>query len=409
MSDGPATDSAPPATKERLLESIGDAFDVTSITQIEQPDGSRQVELRGTFEAPEPFFLSKYCREQLKLTIAPAGEGKAVIQCNMELSSNAPVSLEQFYGLAKGLRISRTIHLPAAVEQTNGIYTPDTQAVRWTMDLRNQDGLARTKAFAEGADEGRGIAVFDASALSFALPLHVPVVPEETRRRDPNATRLAAEVAWVSVQRTTVLNGQETSGQSYTEVGVELTREEATESIRYEQPVWVSLFDSTGENLIDEAVSGFSGTIREGQKRALLRLKAKIPSPGAKELRDLRGYIEVAEEVVTETVTLENIATFAGQGTTGNAILDKLHFKVRGVRGDRLDITIDGGRSTIQSIALFKDDGTEIATSGSMGGGDQYTYNFRESIPPSATCRLTVIVSETMVKVPFHLDRIKVP
>jgi hypothetical protein len=44
-----------------------------------------------------------------------------------------------------------------------------------------------------------------------------------------------------------------------------------------------------------------------------------------------------------------------------------------------------------------------------MGGGNRHSYEFTELIPRTATCKLTVIASETKTKVPFRLDEIELP
>ncbi len=176
--DGPIPD------KEELVKKIGSAIEITSIRQTELPDGGRVIELEGTFSSPEQFFLSEYCQEQIKLRIAPAGKGKAAIHCDMKMSSDGGPSLTRLYGLAKGMHIKRTVHLPAEIEKTNGHSEKAANTVSWATDLRNKEGLARTKAFIEGPDEGNGFVVFDASRLKLTLPLKVTALPEKAVEKE---------------------------------------------------------------------------------------------------------------------------------------------------------------------------------------------------------------------------------
>ena len=82
-SDDPGRRNIPPATKEKVLEEIGSAIDITSINQIDLPDGKRIIKFEGTFNTPEQLFLSDFCLETLKLRLAPAGKDKAAIYFKM--------------------------------------------------------------------------------------------------------------------------------------------------------------------------------------------------------------------------------------------------------------------------------------------------------------------------------------
>ena len=201
--------NVPIPNKQEIVKKIGSAIEIKSIKQTDLPDGGRVIELEGAFRRPEQFFLSDYCQEQIKLRIAPAGEGKAVIYCDMKQSDGDGPKLTQLYGLAKGLYISRTVHLPAEIEKTNGRSQQGTNAVSWTMDLRNKQGLAQTKTFLEGPDKGNGFAIFNTSALKFHLPLKVTDLPEEVAaveegkspKEPAESAGLAAKVIWVSVKK----------------------------------------------------------------------------------------------------------------------------------------------------------------------------------------------------------------
>jgi uncharacterized protein YodC (DUF2158 family) len=410
LSKDAAPASAPGATKERILQSIGSAFEVTSLTQEDRPDGGRLIQLGGRFKSADQFFLSKYCKDQLKLSLTPMAGGKAAVYYDWSTKdSDTSMSIEQMYGLAKGLHIIRSLRLPATVEKTNGRYDAAAKRVSWEIDLRDREALSRTKAFAEGPDKGQGVAVFSASTLSFALPLRAPASAEEAGTRDPNQAGLVADVVSVSVYKSRELKKNDLSQQSYTEVTIELRRQDARRSIRHEAPVLVSLSDDVGRDLVRKNASGSPGQMRENQKTTFLRLKGDAPGSGAKKVKNLQGYVQVADNIVTEAVTVPNVMSLVGKETTGNAVLDKLHFQVKSVNGNRLAIAIDGGDSIMDSIVLLKEGGAEMTMTGSSGSGNEYTYWFPGTIPASAACKLTVIVSQTKVKVPFALEEVDLP
>ena len=230
----------PVPSKEEIVGKIGSALEITSIKQTNLPDGARVIDLEGTFSKPEQFFLSDYCQEQIKLRIAPAGKDKAAIYCDMKQSGGGGPNLTQLYGLAKGLHISRTIHLPAEIEKTNGYFDKAANTVRWAIDLRNKDGLARTKGFIEDPDKGNGSVVFNVSGLKFTLPLTVVALPEEVAavekgkspKESAESTGFVAKVAWVSVKKKMPAEGAVIAEVSDLEIGVELRWSEGHSPVR---------------------------------------------------------------------------------------------------------------------------------------------------------------------------------
>jgi len=417
-SEGSSGADIPPATKEKLRETIGSALDIISIRQTDLADGSSIIEFEGTFSTPEQLFLSEFCQDTLKLRISPAGKGKAAIYCDMEKSSDGGPSLAQLYAMAKGLYVKRTVHLPAGIEKTNGYYDKDKNTVSWVTDLRNKQGLAKTKAFIQGPDAGKGFAVFDASGLKFNLPLKVPALPvkvdeakkEETPRE---AMGLAAKVSWVSLKKKVRINSIDTTEISDLEIGIELSWNEGCKPIACSRPVLLTLLDDRSQDLVPSKqpstprLTVYSNEAKNRKKK--LTLTAETPPNNAMKLTDLSGYVDVVTGVVTETVVLENIQELAGKEATGNAILDRLKFQIKSIKGHKLTIEIDGGHRTITSLKIMGSDGSKIKKSGGMGGGNEYTYDFDEEIPKIAKCELEVIVSEDTVKVPFSMDEIPLP
>jgi hypothetical protein len=412
-SDGSSRDDTPPATKEKLLEKIGPALEVKKITQDELADGGRSIEFEGTFRNPEQFFLSQYCQEQLKLRLAPAETGKAAIYWDMVGLSDGFADIRQLYGIAKGLYVTRKIHLPGQVEKTNECCYQAGNVVEWSADLRDKKGLDKTEKFIKGPDKGKGFAVFDASGLRFTLPLKVSELAKRTERQqsDPNApTGLSAEVAKLSMHRTYTVDGDYVPEDSYLEFTVELSWSEGKRPARCEKPVLLSLTDDTGNDLIDKSKSGSSSVkIYSHQKSRQFKLKAKAPEVKFKSLSNLQGYIETITAVKTEMIVLENLHKLAGKESTAIPSLDKLNFQVNSIEHNTLTISVDGGNETIESLELIKEDGIKIKRSGGMGMGDQYTYEFKRDIPKPIKCELEVVFEKSKVKVPFSSEVILLP
>jgi hypothetical protein len=417
-SEDGGNENTPPVSKEKVLKEVGSAVEITSITQTDLPDGGRIIELEGTFSSPEQFFLSKFCQEQLKLRIAPAGEGKAAIYCDMKKSGDGGPSLTQLYGMAKGLYIKRMVHLPTEVEKSNGYSDKAKNTVSWATDLRNKEGLARTKLFVEGPDEGNGFAVFNASVLKFTLPLKAAALPEkpvevEKENAQKESMGLAAEVCWISIKKKIGMDSNGVTTLSDLEIGIEISWNEGHCPIACRKPVLLSLLDDQNNDLVlDKTLSVSQRQIFNSEKKnrkKQLTLRAKTPVENAEKLKDLEGCVEVITDVTTELVVLENIKDLVGKESTGNPILDRLNFRIKSIKGATLKIEINGGNETIRSLYMTKEDGSKIKKRGGMGWGNEYSYDFDEDISESTKCELEVIVSQNIVKVPFSLEELALP
>jgi hypothetical protein len=408
--------NTPPVSKEKVLEKVGSAVDITSITLTELPDGGRIIEFEGTFSSAEQFFLSEFCRDALKLRLAPAGDGKAAIYCDAWQSSGdvGGPSTTQLYGLAKGLYIKRTIHLPAEIEKTNGYRGKDKNTVSWVTDLRNKEGLARTKAFVEGKDKGVGSVVFDASALGFSLPLKAVTSPEEIAKSEkrPSSQKpseLKAEVSWVAITKKVVLDSNSNEPAiSNLELGIEVSWSKGITPFAFHKPVLTNIQDDLGNDLVKSAYPSVY-KIHGSKTEKVLKIKAKTPSGNAKKIRSLEGYVPVVANVNKEKVILENMQELAGKETTANPVLDKLHFKIKSIEGSKLNIEIDGGHNTITSLEVLGKDGSKVRRRGGGGGGNSYSYDFGADVSTWNKCQIEVIVSQTTVNVPFSLDEVTLP
>jgi hypothetical protein len=417
-SEGSSNKNIPPVIKEKVLEQVGSAINISSITQTELPDGGRIIEFEGTFSSAEQFFLSEFCRDTLKLRISPAGEGKAAIYCDMEQSGGGGPNLTQLYGMAKGLHISRTVHLPTEVEKTNGHWDKAKNTVSWAIDLRNKSGLAKTKQFIEGPDEGSGFAVFKALELKFTLPLKAADLPEKAIKVEKefpqkDSMGLTAKVCWISIKKKIATNGNGAATISDLEIGVEVSWNEGHSPLACRKPVLLSLIDDQNNDLVlDRPGSASQREVLYSEKKnrkKQLTSRAKTPSKNAKKLKSLEGSVEVITDVTTETVVLENIQDLVGKNSTGNHILDKLNFRIKSIKGASLKIEIDGGNETITSLYMIKEDGSKVKKRWGMGWGNEYSYDFDEDISETTKCELEVVVSQNIVKVPFSLEEAALP
>ena len=408
--------NTPPVSKEKVLEEIGSAVDITSITMTELPDGGRIIDFKGTFSSAEQFFLSEFCRDTLKLRLAPAGTGKAAIYCDAWQSSGdvSGPSTTQLYGLVKGLYIKRTVHLPAQIEKTNGYRGKDKNTVSWVTDLRDKEGLARTKAFVEGKDKGVGSVVFDASALGFSLPLKLAAPPQEiaNSEKEPSSrepSELKAEVSSVAMNKKIALDSNSTEPKiSDLEFEIKVAWSKDRKPFACHTPVLTSIQDDLGNDLVKSAFQSVH-KIYTSSTEKMLKIKAKAPGANAKQIKNLEGYVPVVTNVNKEKVVLENMQELVGRETTANPVLDKLHFKIKSIEGTRLKIEIDGGSNTITSLEVVEKDGSKVKRRSSSGWENSYSYDFANDISKLNKCELEVIVSQTIVKVPFSLEEVVLP
>ncbi|MCK5171920.1 MAG: hypothetical protein KAR47_00925 [Planctomycetes bacterium] len=410
-SESSGDDNMPPISKEKVLEKIGSAFEITSIAITDLPDGGRTIEFEGKFDSAERFFLSKFCSETLKLRLVSAGEGRAAIYCDAWQSGNSSgPSATQRYGMAKGLYIKRTIHLPAEIEKTNGDRGSDKNTVSWVMDLRNKDGLARTRAFVEGEDKGVGSVFFDASALKFSLPLRAVIEPEEPASTDEESpAELKAKVSWIATNKKILLDSDDAEPTiSDLELAIELSWSDGDKSVSCHTPVLTSIQDDLGKDLVKSAHRSTFPIQGSGNSKEL-KIKTETPGINARKLKNIEGYVSVVRSVKTEEVILENVHELVGIDGAANPVLGKLNFRINKISGSTLEIEIDEGHRTITSIDIYGKDGSMLKSRGGMGWGNNYSYQFADEIPKPGKCRIEVVVSKDEVKVPFSFDEAALP
>lgn len=409
IKDGDGGGRMLPSEEEELIKKIGEALKLTSITSTDLDDGGRIIEFEGTFSTPEQFFFSSYCQEQLNLRLLPGSDGEAVLYCQIyEQSGGSGPSTQQLYGLAKGMYTKRVVNLPGTITESNGNVKSNGNTVTWEVDLRNREGLARAKEFLEGEHRGKGKAVFDGSKLKFSLPLKMATDMTKAKTGAGGSKgELKAEVVWVSTESKYNIKNAETE-ISKLEIVVKLMWKDS-QPVAYANPKLISIIDNLGNDLVYESWWPSQRDIRGHQKDVEITLKTKIPGKDVKELRNIQGQVEVVTSVVREKVVLENIHDLAGKESTGNAVLDKMNFKILSLTFSTVKIRIDGGKKMIKSLEILRTDGSKLDGSGSMGSGDSYTYQYNDDLSEASKMDIEVITSQETVTVHFTLERVVLP
>jgi len=401
-----------PLTEQALRKKIGSALDLTSIKFTDLPDGSRKVRLEGTFQSAEQFFLSDYCREICKLRLLTAGSGEVTIVCDLKSNSQGESikKVSGLYGFAKGLYIKRTIHLPVEVRRTDGMLVlEDKKCVSWEFDLRNRDGLKRAQEFVEGKSKGKGTAVIPASGLSFSVPL----ITQETTpgtADSPSESDLQIAVSSLTWNKVSVLEEDDMIRRSELKIGLSLKWPENKPPLGYYEPVISHMTDDQGNDLvITRNVARWRRKIHSHRTKQQLQAKAKSPALDATSLINLAGYVRIVTGIKTEKVILDDIHQLVGKESTGNKILDGLQFRLKSIKGNSFEVSIDGGHNTISTIEMIKTDGTRLKTSGRGGWEDNYSYETKEPLSDVGRCELEVIVAETTVDLPFRAIKLDLP
>ncbi len=418
LSDGNIGDNTPPVTIDQVRQRIGSAFDITDLRQTDLPDGGKIFEIKGVFERPERFFLSTYCQKDLKIRLSPIGSGNAAIFSDIGFSGDglgSGMTMERLYGLVKGLYISRTVALPADVVRTNGQLGGDKRSVRWVMDLRDRAGLAKTKTLIEGANEGKGVAEFDSRGLAFSLPLQIEEaekisVEKQTPKTAPSASPFEADVVWVSCNRKRTIEGNMEITEA--KIGVALRWEEECNPVRCKSPTLHTVLDNQNQDLVINKSSSISqsvSSIEQRERKKELNLLIAAPSENARSLKNITGHVEVVAKVATQEIVLDHLQSLRGASSTGNETLDRLHFKVRSIQGQTMEIEIEGGNNAIVSLEPLNKDGLAVRRQGGSGWGNNYRYDFAQDVSEIQKCRLEVVVSEEIVKIPFAINELPLP
>lgn len=401
-----------PVSDEELKKTIGTALDNVSLKQTEMGDGSRIIEVEGTFKTAEQFFLSDFCRAHFKMRFAKVDENTAAIYSQLtDGSSDMGPSANQLYGIAKGMYIKRKINLPTKIIKSNGEISKDGKTVTWSVDLRDKQSFDKSKPFLEEPHKGKGNVLFDISGFGFNVPQLAANKSQSDKTgksgNDKESSDVNANVVWIKTDKKHNIENN-TTEIARVEIGVELTWEDK-QPVAYTEYKLTSLTDDAGNDMVRENYYPSRRDIHKSRDKEVITFRAKEPGKSVKELRNLQGYIDVVTGSNVENIVLDNIHDLAGKDSTGNEALDKINFKIISIKGSSFKISAEEGNNFIPSMKLLRADGSNLKSNGSMGMGDTYTYNFESSLDDVVKCMMEVITSEEVVRVPFSLDRISLP
>lgn len=419
---GVSSDAPFDVSREELEAKLGDAGQITAFETEGLDDGSKRITVRGVFNEVAAFFSSEYASDSLKLSIKPAGEGKAELIwiAEDESNQNGP-SLDQIYGMAKGLKVIRTVNLPSTPRADQG--NVEGTSIEWAMDLSDRKALAATKAMIEASDGGVLVASFDPKGIEFPVVEEIQVVdvPEGEEDQPAQAAALidasGMEVVLNTVGWTRYITlNENTFAQDHTlSLDMELKWPEGSRPIAVYPATLNSLTDDLGNNLVREVDDTFGerrSEIWEHSDTQMIRLDADGPSRDARALLGLSGEVRVVTQVNLEAASLDNPASLVGKAKVGNPTLEGMGFRIKAIKDMALELTFKEGveaTQVIQSLTATLSDGSEVESNGWGGWANNMTYNFPENLSGMKNLTVNVLAGETVVAVPFSMEKIELP
>lgn len=322
--------------------------------------------------------------------------------------------------MAKGLKAVRRVNLPSAVTADQGAVQGNQ--VEWALDLSSREMLAKTKAVLAASD-GVLVAHFDPGTIDFAVSAPAAASnPAEAGGGDAavdapvDTSGMNVRVNSVGWTRYAALHDEAYVQEPSVAIELELTWPEDSRPLAYYPGKLTALTDDQGANLVPEEDDNGFGQSRqdvwEHSDSETLRLDAIGPDRDATALVGLTGSVRVVTQVNLNTVSLDNPATLVGQASVGDASLDELGFKIKKIDGTDLSISFKEGveaTDTIQKLTATLPDGTVVESNGWGGWSNEMTYNFPQDISAMKNLTLEILAGETVVAVPFAIERIELP
>lgn len=404
---------------------LGGAATIESFDVRDLDDGGKLITVKGRFDDAATFFQSEYADERLNLGIAADGEGRATLSwvANENQGGDGP-SMDQMYGLAKGLKIVRQVTLPSAPESDAG--TVNGNQIEWALDLSNRETLAATKAMLDQPDPGVLTAHFDPGTINFVAAVPETAIGSTTTSAREDVAAAPVDTSGMAVRVNSVgwTRIVELDGDSFAQnpslnslyIEMELTWPEDRRPLAYYPGKLTALADDLENDLVpEEDANGFGQRrqdVWEHSDSETFRVEAESPELDADALVGLSGTIRVVTQVNLNTVSLDNPTALAGKASTGDASLDELGFKIKSVEGSDLSVSFKDGvdaTETIQSLTATLPDGTVVESNGWGGWANEMTYNFPQDISAMKNLTLEIVAGETVVAVPFGVDWIKLP
>lgn len=407
-------------TRAQLEAKLGDAGTITAFEMKDLDDGGKVVTVRGTFADAGAFFGSEYASDSLKLGLELEADGRAALTwvAQDEGDQNGP-SLDQVYGMAKGLNVVRRVNLPSAPAADQG--KVEGNSVEWAMDLTNRDTLAATKALVAASEDGVLVARFDTGAMDLqpavAAPASSAIAAEgEAEAVAPiDTSGMEVVVNTVGWTRYTTLGEDAYPQDNVLSLDMELTWPEGSRPLAVYPGELKTLADDQGTNLVIEADNDFGqrrSDVWEHSDTETFRIEAVGPARDAESLVGLAGHVRVVTQVNVETVSLDNPTGLIGKASTGNETLDAMGFKIKAIDDVSLELTFNEGveaTDAIQSLSATLADGTPVESNGWGGWANNMTYNFPQDVSAMTNLTIDILTGETVVAVPFAIDQIELP
>ncbi|MEM1447168.1 MAG: hypothetical protein AAGF84_14000 [Planctomycetota bacterium] len=406
-------------TREELEAKLGAAGTITAFDLEDLDDGGKRVTVRGSFDDVNAFFQSDYADDSLKLGLEAAADGQAQLTwvAQDDQNTNGP-SLDQMYGMAKGLKIVRRVSLPSAPVADQGEVVGNR--VEWAMDLTNRDTLAATKAMVAQADDGVLTAQFDPGEIVIEAVAQMGPVgmaqPDAVADAAPvDASGMEVKINTVGWTRYAVLSEDAYPQDNVLSLELELTWPEDSRPLAVYGGELQSLTDDRGTDLVIPADDNFNSRrsdIWEHADSESFRIEAVGPDRAAQALVNLVGHVRVVTRVNVETISLDNPSVLAGKDSVRNDTLDALGFKIKEIDEASVGVTFNEGveaTDVIQSLSATLPDGTPVESNGWGGWANNMNYNFPEDISAMTNLTIEILTGETVVVVPFAVDRVELP
>lgn len=406
-----------PLTKADLEKQVGDAMTIQRLDMKQRPDGGRELVVEGRFKSATNFFTSKFAREELDLTLKKTPHGAELVW-NTDAEGNNQITLNQMYGLAKGMYVRRSITLPTRLQSDTAQITGDGRTVTWKMDLRSREGLERTRMLLGDNGGAQLTATFSPRSVRFEIPDSQPAVEalrsevESVPKKvavDVGDAGLRADLIGLEWRRTKTLDEDFRLDGSLT-LHLKLHWDEHAKPEAYHAPKLESLTDDTGQSLLLENQWDHRTSVEHVRDQSTnVNLTVKAPASNATRLQNIKGYINVVRRVDSKTYTLDNPGAIAGKALTGVAELDKLGFTVDEIEGKNVKLTMVGIKEKLEDLEFI--DGIGVTHRKQSWGGwqDTYTYSFSVPVEGARALKIKMRLKEETAIVPFSARSLELP
>lgn len=411
--------------EQTLRDKLGEDSEILELEITDLEDGSRQLEFVAEFADIVTYLNKSGDRGMAPFRLMETSEGTgSVVFANQMNESPMSPELGQLYGMVKGFYFKVSVTLPVSLSSETDALALDGTTATWEFDLRDRDGLKKAMEVEDALANGEVYAHFsldDWPEITDELVAQRPSVQPAgiSQTSEESGGKLWAQVATLHLSRIHQVIPEEEMEDVMFHSGND---EELTFHIlvswvqdakpsEYETAVLEEVITETGESLLPEKrPHSFRRDVHERTKAFTSTVKAKAPSPLAKKIRWVKGYVPVVAGVESEVVMLNDPLSFVGEGTLKNETLQQLGAVVKEVEEKSLKIEVTG--EAIDSCVLVKKDGTRHNGSQSWSGsGGQYTYTYRfsERIEPEDSVEFTLRLSEKLTRVPFEARDLLLP